>query len=140
MYPLGLGSTTLHFDIYRQDINWTGYIQNICIKTYRHVITTNQKRGHELEREQGGVYGRRWSEETEDKWYYVIISKVKEIMEKLKISRCSKMTSYNCCVVKWEHATWKEQLWRSVNRLPFLFFLNHLLCFRKLWVILSGHF
>lgn len=32
-----------------------------------HVITTNEKRGHELEREQGGVYGRRWSEETEDK-------------------------------------------------------------------------
>lgn len=41
-------------------------------------ITINEERGHEVERKQGGVYGRAWREEREG-GVYVITSKIREI-------------------------------------------------------------
>ena len=35
-------------------------------KKFLYVITINEKRGHEIKREQGGVYGRVWREKVEE--------------------------------------------------------------------------
>lgn len=37
-----------------------------------HIITINERRGHEFEREQGKVYGRIWKEVREEKYYNYI--------------------------------------------------------------------
>lgn len=41
------------------------YYRNIHVHTYVHVITSNEKRGHGFEKEQGKVYVRMWREERE---------------------------------------------------------------------------
>lgn len=42
-------------------------MKNICAYMYMHSIAISEKRGHELEGEWGGVYGKVWKEERKER-------------------------------------------------------------------------
>lgn len=46
--------------------------------TYMYVATSNDRRGHEFEREQGGLYGRLWRKEKEGGNHIIYFQKIRK--------------------------------------------------------------
>lgn len=81
MHSLGLGSTTLHFDMFWVSIVVSIYckekfseraVKNTLTYTYIHAMTMNDKRSCKFEREEGGIC-KGWTKEKKER-YVVTIS------------------------------------------------------------------